>query len=151
MARLGVRGVEPVQGKAKHFCEQHPSIQADRVLVDPPCTALGVRPKLFDTTTLARIQSTAAYQRMILDSAITAVRPRGVLVYSTCTLTVEENEENIQYLLTKGFTLEPQTPYRGAGGVVGDKPFRKLVQRISPDLHDLPGQFIAKLRKTAPH
>ena len=148
-ARLGIRGVEPFEGKAKHFCEQYPDVQADRVLVDPPCTALGVRPKLFDITTLARIQSTAAYQRMILDSAITTVRPSGILVYSTCTLTVEENEQNIQYLLTKGFTLESQTPYLGAGGLVGDKLFRKQVQRISPDLHDLPGQFIARLHRTA--
>jgi 16S rRNA C967 or C1407 C5-methylase (RsmB/RsmF family) len=143
------RSVEPFEGKAKHFCEQHPDVQADRVLVDPPCTALGVRPKLFDTTTLARIQSTAAYQRMILDSAVTAVRPNGIFVYSTCTLTVEENEQNIQYLLTKGFTLESQTPYLGAAGLVGDRLFRKQVQRISPDLHDLPGQFIARLRRTA--
>lgn len=148
-ARLGVRGVEPFQGKAKHFCEQHPDIQADRVLVDPPCTSLGVRPKLFDLTTLARIQSTAAYQRMILDSAITALRPGGILVYSTCTLSVEENEQNIQYLLTKGFALEPQAPYLGAGGLDGSRLLRKQVQRVSPDLHDLPGQFIAKLRKTA--
>lgn len=149
IARLGIRGVEPFEGKAKHFCEQYPDVQADRVLVDPPCTALGVRPKLFDTTTLARIHSTAAYQRMILDSAITTVRPKGILVYSTCTLTVEENEQNIQYLLTKGFTLESQTPCLGAGGLVGDKLFRKQVQRISPDLQDLPGQFIAKVRRTA--
>jgi 16S rRNA C967 or C1407 C5-methylase (RsmB/RsmF family) len=149
VTRLGIRGVEPFTGKAQQFCEQNPDLQADRVLVDPPCTALGVRPKLFDTTTLARIHSTAAYQRMILDSAMTTVRPKGILVYSTCTLTVEENEHNIQYLLTKGFKLERQTPYLGAGGLAGDKSFRQRVQRISPDLHNLPGQFIAKLRKTA--
>ena len=144
--RLGVTCVEPFVGKAKEFCARYPDFQADRVVVDPPCTALGVRPKLYDTTTLARIRSTASYQRMILDSAVEALRPGGVLVYSTCTLTVEENEHNIQYLVSeKGFTLEEQNPHLGAGGLVGG--LGRMVQRFYPDLHDLPGYFIARLRK----
>ncbi|MFW9830776.1 MAG: PUA domain-containing protein [Candidatus Thorarchaeota archaeon] len=146
--RLGITCITPFAGRANTFVEQHPTIQADRILVDPPCTVLGVRPKLYDETTLDSIRSTAAYQRMILESAITTLRPRGVLVYSTCTLTVEENEHNIQFLLdTHGFTLEPQTPYIGTGGLVGPAQLQKLVQRIYPDVHDLPGYFIAKLRK----
>jgi 16S rRNA C967 or C1407 C5-methylase (RsmB/RsmF family) len=86
---------------------------------------------------------------MILDSAISALRPGGLLVYSTCTLTVEENELNIQHLIdTEGFTLEPQTPFIGSKGLAGDSTVKNLVQRIFPDTHDLPGYFIAKLRKT---
>jgi 16S rRNA C967 or C1407 C5-methylase (RsmB/RsmF family) len=146
--RLGISCITPFVGRAKEFVSQHPTVQADRVLVDPPCTALGVRPKLYDETTLARIQSTASYQRMILDSAVSALRPNGVLVYSTCTLTIEENELNIQYLIdTYGFTLQPQTPFLGSRGLAGEPTVKKLVQRIYPDTHRLPGYFIAKLRK----
>lgn len=146
--RLGITCIKTFIGRANKFIDKHPEIQADRVLVDPPCTALGVRPKLYDETTLARIRSTASYQRMILDSAITALRPGGILVYSTCTLTVEENEQNIQYLMdAENFTLEKQSPYLGTGGLIGSTTFKQHVQRIYPDLHDLPGYFIAKLRK----
>ncbi len=146
--RLGVKCVQPFVGRAKKFLSEHRDISADRVIVDPPCTALGVRPKLFDTTTLARIRSTANYQQMILDSAVETLRPGGVLVYSTCTLSWEENERNIVYLLTeKGFTLVPQNIIRGAEGIGGDTQVRRLVQRFYPDVHNLPGYFIAKLRK----
>ncbi len=146
--RLGISCITPFVGRAKEFVTQYPTIQADRVLVDPPCTALGVRPKLYDETTRARIQSTASYQRMILDSAVSALRPGGILVYSTCTLTVEENEFNIQDLIdNKDFTLEPQTPFIGSKGLAGDSIVKDNVQRIYPDIHDLPGYFIAKLRK----
>ena len=146
--RLGINCITPFVGQAKEFVKKHPKIRADRVLIDPPCTALGVRPKLYDETTLARIQSTASYQRMILDSAISALRPQGILVYSTCTLTIEENELNIQHIIdTHGFTLEPQTPYIGSRGIAGDSEVKAHVQRLFPDIHDLPGYFIAKLRK----
>jgi 16S rRNA C967 or C1407 C5-methylase (RsmB/RsmF family) len=146
--RLGVTCVETFAGRANEFCAQHPDFSADRIIVDPPCTALGVRPKLFDLTTFARIRSTASYQRMILDSAIETLRPGGFLVYSTCTLTVEENEHNIQYLIdSKGFKIERQTPFLGDGGIEGRHPLRQGVQRFYPDLHNLPGYFIAKLRK----
>ncbi len=146
--RMGITCITPFVGRAKDFVMKHPKIQADRVLVDPPCTALGVRPKLFDETTLARIQSTASYQRMILDSAISVLRPQGILVYSTCTLTIEENELNIQHLIdNNGFTLESQTPYIGSRGIAGDSQVKAHVQRLFPDIHDLPGYFIAKLRK----
>jgi len=146
--KLGVTCVKTFVGRANEFCAQYPDVSADRIIVDPPCTALGVRPKLFDLTTFARIRSTASYQRMILDSAIETLRPGGILVYSTCTLTVEENEHNIQYLIeSQGFKLEPQTPYLGEGGIDGDLPLGQGVQRFYPDYHDLPGYFIAKLRK----
>jgi 16S rRNA C967 or C1407 C5-methylase (RsmB/RsmF family) len=86
---------------------------------------------------------------MILDSAVSALRAGGVLVYSTCTLTIEENELNIQYLIdTYGFTLEPQTPFLGSKGLAGESTVKRQVQRIYPDTHGLPGYFIAKLRKS---
>ena len=146
--RMGIDCIKPFVGRAKDFVAQESKIQADRVLVDPPCTALGVRPKLYDETKLARIQSTASYQRMILDSAVSALRPDGILVYSTCTLTVEENELNIQHLIdTFGFSLEPQSIFIGSKGITGGVEIQDHVQRIYPDTHDLPGYFIAKLRK----
>ncbi|MFX1566316.1 MAG: PUA domain-containing protein [Promethearchaeota archaeon] len=146
--RLGISCLAPFVGRAKEFVAQNPTLKADRVLVDPPCTALGVRPQLYAETTLIQIQSTASYQRMILDSAVSALRPGGYLVYSTCTLTIEENEHNIQYLTdTYSLTLEPQTPFLGSKGLAGDSAVKNGVQRFYPDQHGFPGYFIAKLRK----
>lgn len=146
--RLGVKGLTPYTGRAKQFQAEHQDFKADRILVDPPCTALGVRPKLYDTTTLERIRSTGNYQQMILDSAIETLRSGGVLVYSTCTLSWEENERNIRYLVDKkGFTLVKQHIRYGEGGIGDDPEIRRNVQRFYPDIHNLPGYFIAKLRK----
>jgi 16S rRNA C967 or C1407 C5-methylase (RsmB/RsmF family) len=146
--RLGITCVTPFVGRAKEFVERHPRVKADRVLVDPPCTALGVRPKLYDDTTAARIHSTASYQRDILQSAVQTLRTGGTLVYSTCTLTPEENEHNVQYLMDSfNMTLEHQSPCHGTLGLVGSPRFRQRVQRFYPDIHDLPGYFIAKLTK----
>ena len=146
--RLGVTCVTPFVGRAMEFVAKHPNLQADRVLVDPPCTALGVRPKLFDDTTIARINSTASYQRDILQSAVQALHPGGILVYSTCTLTVEENEQNVKYLMdAHNMSLEFQSPFHGTIGLKGSPPLCQSVQRFYPDIHDLPGYFIAKLKK----
>ncbi len=146
--RLGIACVEIFHGKAKAFIKANPTLQADRLLVDPPCTALGVRPKLYDETTIKQIQSTASYQRDILDSAVVALRSKGSLVYSTCTLTIEENERNIQYLMKRyGFILESQKLVLGSPGLLLAPSHQHKVQRIYPDFHDLPGYFIAKLQK----
>jgi 16S rRNA C967 or C1407 C5-methylase (RsmB/RsmF family) len=146
--RLGITCVETFPGKAKDFVKANPGLLVDRILVDPPCTALGVRPQLYDETTIKQIQSTASYQRDILDSAVTVLRSKGSMVYSTCTLTIEENEQNIQYLMEHhGFTLEFQKSVLGSPGLLLAPSHQHKVQRIYPDLHNLPGYFIARLSK----
>ena len=67
----------------------------DRVLVDPPCSGLGTlqaRPDLRWRMTPERIAGLVAEQRRILAAAAGAVRPGGLLVWSTCTLNPAENE-----------------------------------------------------------
>lgn len=70
--------------------------QFDRVLVDAPCTGLGVLAKRADLRWRKdeeSVSSLAKIQKDILRSAARHVRPGGVLVYSTCTTEPEENEE----------------------------------------------------------
>jgi 16S rRNA (cytosine967-C5)-methyltransferase len=79
----------------------------DRVLADPPCSGLGTlqqRPDLRWRMTPQRIEGIVAEQRRILAAAAGAVRPGGMLVWSTCTLNPAENEELLAGL--DGF--EPQ-------------------------------------------
>jgi 16S rRNA (cytosine967-C5)-methyltransferase len=76
----------------------------DRVLVDPPCSGLGTlqaRPDLRWRVREGDVEELAALQADILDAALTALRPGGTLVYSTCTLSPRENEEQVDALLAR--------------------------------------------------
>lgn len=96
-ARLRAEGLGEGLGEAEGF--QEASFQ--RILLDPPCSAMGQRPLLRWGNSLADIQHHADYQRQFLCTASKLLSPGGELVYSTCTLTPQENEENVAWALNK--------------------------------------------------
>lgn len=133
----------------------------DRVLLDAPCSALGLRPRLFaGEDTIESLRSHAKYQRRMFDQAVQLVRPGGVIVYSTCTINPGENEALVRYALDKYkyLSLAPQHPKIGGPGLVGSCEFpdgyaeewlrpgeEDLVQRFDPSSPlDTIGFFIAK-------
>lgn len=78
----------------------------DAILLDPPCTGMGLRPKLLPHShTLADIENSADYQRKLFDSAMMLIEKSSsssnpkIVVYSTCTITREENEQNVLHFL----------------------------------------------------
>jgi 16S rRNA (cytosine967-C5)-methyltransferase len=76
----------------------------DRVLVDPPCSGLGTlqaRPDLRWRVTPAGVRSMVKTQAAILAAGAAALRPGGVLVYSTCTISPTENERQIATFLDR--------------------------------------------------
>jgi 16S rRNA (cytosine967-C5)-methyltransferase len=76
----------------------------DRVLVDPPCSGLGTlqaRPDLRWRVTAEDIEKLAQIQMSILAAGAQALRPGGVLVYSTCTISPQENEQQIERFLDR--------------------------------------------------
>ncbi|PWZ27842.1 putative methyltransferase NSUN6 [Zea mays] len=82
--------------KSKGFCPN----SFDRVLLDAPCSALGLRPRLFaGEETLESLKNHSKYQRKMFDQAVKLVRPGGVIVYSTCTINPGENEALVRYAL----------------------------------------------------
>jgi 16S rRNA (cytosine967-C5)-methyltransferase len=104
--RLGVRNVVPVLGDIRQRHEWIPATKArvgepfvDRILVDAPCSGLGVlrrHPEAKwrkDDQILPRHQS---LQCQILKAVAPCLRPGGVLVYSTCSTEPEENEDVIE-------------------------------------------------------
>ncbi|XP_020590413.1 putative methyltransferase NSUN6 isoform X2 [Phalaenopsis equestris] len=133
----------------------------DRVLLDAPCSALGLRPRLFAADeTIESLQTHAKYQRRMFDQAVQLVRSGGVIVYSTCTINPGENEALVRYALDtyKFLSLAPQNPRVGGSGLVGKCELgekyvetwltereAELVQRFDPSAPlDTIGFFIAK-------
>ena len=128
----------------------------DRVLLDGPCSSLGLRPRFshIDATNKS-LDDMAQIQKRMLFNALHLVKTGGVIVYSTCTFNPGENEQVIQWVLTRYPTvvrLVPAEP-RLAGGeglatILGEENACK-VQRFDPsDLTvDSIGFFIAKLEK----
>ncbi len=140
LKRLGVKNVKLIHMDSRKLPEL--AIQADKILLDAPCTALGIRPKLWESRTPKDIEATARYQRHFINAAIKSLRKGGVLVYSTCTLSYEENEANVKYILGKGLKLEEQSIFIGSSGMGIDE-----VQRFYPNRHLTQGFFIARFRK----
>jgi len=140
LKRLGVKNVKLIHMDSRKLPELE--IKADKILLDAPCTALGIRPKLWETRTPKDIMATAIYQRHFINAAIGTLRKGGVLVYSTCTLSYEENEENVKYMISKGLKLERQSIFIASHGIGVHE-----VQRFYPHKHLTQGFFIAKLRK----
>jgi 16S rRNA (cytosine967-C5)-methyltransferase len=105
-ARLGVANVGVVVGDA---AEPAFGTDYDRVLVDPPCSDLGTlqsRPDARWRKTPDQIAELAQLQRRILDAGAGAVRPGGRLVYSTCTISPRENEEQVKDFLERHSNFE---------------------------------------------
>ena len=136
--RLGIRIVRAAAMDALEYEDGG----FDRVLVDAPCSGTGVFARRVDARW--RLQETdigelAALQERLLEKGASLVKKGGRLVYATCTMEEEENEEVIARFLSRhrDFVLEP------ASEVIG-KPFGDYV-RTYPHRHDIDGSFAARI------
>ncbi len=108
-ARLGISIIEPLLIDAREIWQEFPQ-QADRVLVDAPCSGLGVLRRKPDSRwrkSKELLEELPKLQLQILKSAGAAVKPGGLLVYSTCTIAREENQDVVKAFLemAKEFSL----------------------------------------------
>lgn len=124
--------------------------KADVVLADLPCSGLGVvarKPDIKYRISGRDIKELASLQRRILAAVQTYVKPGGILLYSTCTLTREEDEDNREWFLGN-FPFEP-VPLDGClpGELCGENAQKGYV-KLLPGIHGTDGFFIAKFRRT---
>lgn len=99
--RLGIKIIEPILLDAREIGEKF-FAQADRVLVDAPCSGLGVIRRKADLRlkkNFAEIKKLPALQFEILQSAAKSLKVGGILIYSTCTILKRENEEVVKKFL----------------------------------------------------
>ena len=88
------------QGLAAGSMRGLPTAVFDRVLLDPPCSALGQRPRLLQPdATLGSLARSADYDVAFMRTAVKLLKPGGVLVYSTCTFSPLENELLVAHAL----------------------------------------------------
>jgi 16S rRNA (cytosine967-C5)-methyltransferase len=91
-----------MQAISQDIGQRHGRVRFDRILVDAPCSGLGVlrrHPEAKWRKSSEQFERHQALQRQILESTASCLRPGGVLVYSTCSTEAEENEAVIEQFL----------------------------------------------------
>ncbi|MDH5782173.1 MAG: methyltransferase domain-containing protein [Candidatus Bathyarchaeota archaeon] len=147
MKRMGIKIAVPVIADVCHPLPLR--LSADLVVLDPPCTSTGAFSKMPSAKwrlTKRSVLHMAQIQWKMLQKCAEHVKEGGYLIYSTCSVTLEENEMLIEKFLKwhPEFTLEETQPRIGLSGLRG----QAKCQRLYPHLHNCNGFFIAKLLKT---
>ena len=124
--------------------------KADIVMADLPCSGMGVMGRKADikrSVTPEKITALAALQREILSVVQHYVKPGGVLIYSTCTVSKAENEENMQWFEEHfPFGLESLDAY--VPEKVRNEQTKAGWIQILPGQYQSDGFFIARFRRS---
>ncbi|MDZ7699308.1 MAG: 16S rRNA (cytosine(967)-C(5))-methyltransferase RsmB [Deltaproteobacteria bacterium] len=149
-ARIRIHSVMPLAGDAAVHLPFSPGMVYDKILVDAPCSGLGVIARHPDIKTTRRpddIKRLALLQGAILDGAVSLLRPGGRLLYATCTLSREENEGVVEACLSRHHRMRREdlgahVPSWGEALIDDQGYFRPL-----PHRHSMEGFFAARLIK----
>ena len=156
--RLGIKNSIITNYDGREFAKLYNKF--DRVLLDAPCSGLGVISKdksVKMNRTYKEILNNSRLQKELILAAIDSCNAKGkgegIIVYSTCTISVEENEWVIDYALKHRYVKCIETGLEiGEPGFVQfrEKHFHPSIvntRRIYPHIHEIDGFFIAKLKK----
>lgn len=148
--RLGIDNIRVITADARELPHDF-TTWADYVLVDAPCSGLGVlrrRPDSRWRKDAGKIAVLQKLQQEILESAAHYVRPGGVLVYCTCTITHEENLGQVEAFLSahKEFALEDLRSFLSEE-LDWEGTLAKGFIQLLPHVHNMDGLFIARMLK----
>jgi len=181
LERCGVTNTIITRKNGIAFCKRlkKQNIKFNRILIDAPCSGEGTlrsSPKTYLMWNIKTIQNLSKIQKQLVASAFEILKPKGTLIYSTCTHAPEENEEVVDFILKEfkdkiklekinlpikyreGITKWGGERFRGRDKIknknnpceVGRKKYSKEVKkcaRIYPHDNNTEGFFIAKFRK----
>lgn len=160
MHRLGVKNVITCAHDGRRLSKIFRQFKFDRILLDAPCSGLGVisrDPSVKVRRSIADVKKIAHLQKELLLAAIDVLNHKsktgGVMVYSTCSVSVAENEDVVNYALQKrdikivdadldfgtpGFTRYQQKRFH---------PSVAKTRRFYPHVHNMDGFYVAKIQK----
>jgi len=160
MHRLGVKNVITCMHDGRKLSKLFRQFKFDRILLDAPCSGLGVisrDPSVKVQRTIADVKKTAHLQKELLLAAIDVLNHKsktgGVMVYSTCSISVAENEEVVNYALEKrdikivDTELDFGTPAFTRYQQKRFHPSLSKTRRFYPHVHNMDGFYVAKIQK----
>ncbi|CAA6670699.1 unnamed protein product [Spirodela intermedia] len=140
--------IKTVHADLREFVENN-FMESDKVLLDAPCSGLGVLSKRADLRWNRKLEEMDQLKRLqdeLLDAAAMLVKPGGVLVYSTCSIDPEENEDRVNVFLNRNpeFSVDSAAKFVPSefvtdGGFYSSNPVK----------HSLDGSFAARLVRSS--
>jgi 16S rRNA C967 or C1407 C5-methylase (RsmB/RsmF family)/NOL1/NOP2/fmu family ribosome biogenesis protein len=122
----------------------------DVVVVDAPCSGEGMfrkDPESMNEWSAVNVALCASRQRRILHDSWNALKPGGILLYSTCTYNIEENEENVHYMINELGAEALSIPVKGEWNITGPLKYSHPVYRFFPHKTRGEGFFLSIVRK----
>ncbi|KAK8648691.1 hypothetical protein V6N13_129437 [Hibiscus sabdariffa] len=140
--------VVTIHADLRNFADNN-VMKSDKVLLDAPCSGLGVLSKRADLRWNRRLEDLEQLKNLqdeLLDAASTLVNPGGVLIYSTCSIDPEENEGRVEAFLVRHpeFRIDPVDRYAPSDFVT-----KQGFYFSDPVKHSLDGAFAARLVRTS--
>lgn len=149
--RLGLSCIDAVTGDALDLNRRYAESSFDRILLDAPCSGLGVirrKPDVKWTKSSSDIEDISSLQRELLDCVAPLLKPGGILVYSTCTIESAENEDMVADFLDR----HPE--YKAIETSAWSQPGSREWKAVNGGVQILPqyahsdGFYIARLTRT---
>lgn len=150
ISRCGIHNVALTHFDGRVFGAALPEA-FDAILLDAPCSGEGVVRKDPDALKNWSVESNleiAATQRELIESAFHALRPGGTLVYSTCTLNRDENEDVCLWLKAQYPDAVEFLPLDDLFASAQEAATPEGFLHVFPQIYDCEGFFVARLRKT---
>ncbi len=150
ISRCGIHNVALTHFDGRVFGAALPEA-FDAILLDAPCSGEGVVRKDPDALKNWSVESNieiAATQRELIESAFHALRPGGTLVYSTCTLNRDENEDVCLWLKAQYPDAVEFLPLNDLFASAQEAITPEGFLHVFPQIYDCEGFFVARLRKT---
>ena len=137
---------------ARDFARQSASLQFDIILCDVPCSGEGMfrkDPEAIGEWSVQNVERCWRLQREIVDDIWPCLRPGGIMIYSTCTFNVKENEANVRWIMEHLDADIVEVPVAAEWNICGSllPGFEEPVYRFIPGMTRGEGLFMAVLRR----